>query len=450
MPRSRTRSFPSRRRASIIALAVSLIAVAPAPAQAPAAGPSFPRAIPPDTPARTPVATSASARARTALSLAKLRRTLARKLARVGGVGGAWVKDLTAGRVLFAKLDRRRLALASNTKLFTTGTAITRFGPEATLDTSAWALGEVDEAGVLHGRLLLLGGGDPTITSQRLAMLAARVKAGGIRRVTGGLRFDGSIFDRRRGVPSTGVTGGPYLGSLSGLSVNYGFNRRGSLLSDPARTAARLFLQALRRRGLRVPGKARRGRLDPGLPESARVAVLSSPEMPALIAATNQPSDNFMAEMLAKGVGARFGARGSTAAGVRLIRAFAAARGAARLTAENGSGLSVVNRAGARDVGHFLEAMREGEDEPIADAFVASLAVAGRSGTLADRMRGTAAQDRCRGKTGTLTAVSALSGYCRAPGGRVVAFSILMNGVDTYAAQVAQDEMAAVIARYRP
>ena len=60
------------------------------------------------------------------------------------------------------------------------------------------------------------------------------------------------------------------------------------------------------------------------------------------------------------------------------------------------------------------------------------------------------AQGRCRAKTGTLTAVSALSGYCTAPGGRVIAFSILMNRVDVEAAHVAQDKMAALIARYRP
>jgi D-alanyl-D-alanine carboxypeptidase/D-alanyl-D-alanine-endopeptidase (penicillin-binding protein 4) len=433
-----SRASTGRRRALAGAVALALLASTAASATG----------APPDVPGHTPVATKGPPGAHSAISAGKLKRALARKLRKAGGVGGAWVKDLTAGKVLFGKLDQRRLALASNMKLFTTGTAITRLGPEATLDTSAWALGEVDESGVLHGRLLLQGAGDPSLSSQRLAKLASRVKADGIRSVTGGLRFDSSIFDRRIGVPSAGVTGGPYLGSLSGLSVNYGFNRKGNLLKDPAKTAAQLFLKALRRRDLRVPGKARRRKLAPGVPESARVAVVSSPDMRALIAATNQPSDNFLAEMLAKLVGARFGAAGSTAAGVRVIRAFAKAHGAG-VAGQNGSGLSVKDRASPRAVGRFLESMRN-EEEPAADAFLASLALAGRTGTLADRMRGTAAEGRCRGKTGTLTAVSALSGYCTAPGGRVLAFSILMNRVDVYAAHVAQDKMAALIARYRP
>jgi serine-type D-Ala-D-Ala carboxypeptidase/endopeptidase (penicillin-binding protein 4) len=88
--------------------------------------------------------------------------------------------------------------------------------------------------------------------------------------------------------------------------------------------------------------------------------------------------------------------------------------------------------------------------DPDGKAYRHSLPVAGREGTVANRMRGTAAQDRCRTKTGTLHDVSALSGYCRAGHG-LVAFSILMNSVSNFdAAQRAQDHMAALIARYRP
>jgi len=90
------------------------------------------------------------------------------------------------------------------------------------------------------------------------------------------------------------------------------------------------------------------------------------------------------------------------------------------------------------------------EEEPVRDAFLDSLAVAGGSGTLARRMRGTAAQGNCIGKTGTLTGVSALSGYCEVAPDRFVAFSILMNRVDVGRAHVAQDRMTALIARYTP
>lgn len=401
----------------------------------------------PDLPGRTPIAAGA-ARAQAAVSLSKLRRGLARKARTAGGVTGVWVKDLEAGRVLFKRLAKRRLALASNMKLFTTGAVLTRFGPDETLDTEAWALGALDDFGTLSGSLLLRGAGDPTMTSGRLAKLAARVSATGVREVTIGLRFDDSIFDRRLGVPSAGVSGGPYLGSLSGLALNWGFNRRGKLLKDPARSAANTFLRALRRRGVRLPGKPKRRRLPTGAPGGTRLALVRSAEISALIAATNQPSDNFLAEMLAKGLGARFRGTGTTAAGVGMIRGFARSHGAG-LGAQNGSGLSVKDRASAAAVGRFLAAMQR-ESEPLPEAFRDSLATAGRTGTLADRMRGTAAEERCQAKTGTLNGVSALSGYCSAPGDRTLAFSILMNKVDIYRAHVAQDRMAALISRYRP
>jgi D-alanyl-D-alanine carboxypeptidase/D-alanyl-D-alanine-endopeptidase (penicillin-binding protein 4) len=92
----------------------------------------------------------------------------------------------------------------------------------------------------------------------------------------------------------------------------------------------------------------------------------------------------------------------------------------------------------------LLEAM-DGEA-----AFAGSLAVAGRTGTLERRMRGTAAQDTCRAKTGTLIGVSALAGYCTTRAGADVAFAFLMNGVNPAGARVLQDRMVAALARYAP
>jgi D-alanyl-D-alanine carboxypeptidase/D-alanyl-D-alanine-endopeptidase (penicillin-binding protein 4) len=82
-------------------------------------------------------------------------------------------------------------------------------------------------------------------------------------------------------------------------------------------------------------------------------------------------------------------------------------------------------------------------------SFYRSLPLAGVSGTLKKRMRGTAAAGRCRAKTGTLVAVSALAGYCRARTGHRIAFAILMNGVDIGTAHRAQDRIAATLAAYR-
>ena len=86
------------------------------------------------------------------------------------------------------------------------------------------------------------------------------------------------------------------------------------------------------------------------------------------------------------------------------------------------------------------------------DAWVNSLAVAGHTGTVAHRMRGSAASGRCHVKTGTLNRVSALSGYCFRGGNdadHAVIFSLLMNKADVNRAHLIQDRMAGLIARYR-
>jgi len=147
--------------------------------------------------------------------------------------------------------------------------------------------------------------------------------------------------------------------------------------------------------------------------------------------------------MLAKALGARFGAGGSTAAGLAVARAQLAAFGVHPRMVD-GSGLSRADRTTARQVVRLLQRMN-GQDT--APTWRASLPVAGRSGTLRKRMRATAAAGRCAAKTGTLIGVSALSGYCTTTGGAEIAFSFLENRVCTFCAKKVEDRMVAAIAR---
>jgi len=64
-------------------------------------------------------------------------------------------------------------------------------------------------------------------------------------------------------------------------------------------------------------------------------------------------------------------------------------------------------------------------------------------------MRRGPARGRCRGKTGTISGVSAVSGYCRARSGDTYVFSILMNGVNPFGARKLQDSMLQAIAGTR-
>jgi len=404
------------------------------------------RGIAPDRPFSTPIA-HVSAKAHKSVSAPQLRSGLAKLFRRIGK-SGAMVFDPATDKVLFARKARRPRILASNSKLFTTSTALGKFQPDGRLHTTAWSVDDVSD-GVSQG-LYLRGGGDPTLSTAGLNKLADRVRAAGVTTVVGPLRYDDSYFDRVTGVPQHGITP-ESVGRLSGLEIDSGSP------SDPARTAAQRFEDALRKDGVSIGSSVTPGLVIPGF---VRIADLGSPTMADLIRDTNVPSNNYLAEMLLKDVGGEFGSSGSTAAGISVIRGFAANQGA-RFNGENGSGLTRRNKASPASVVKLLDAMIEvdentpseaqAEQERLRDAWIRSLAVAGRSGTVARRMRGTAAQSRCHVKTGTLNGVSALSGYCFRGGDdsdHSVIFSLLMNRVDVNRAHLVQDRMAALIARY--
>jgi len=397
----------------------------------------------PDRAFRTPVARSAEAISTAALSERELRISIDELLRPFGTSAGGWVKELGDPQALFESNSRRPFPIASNTKLFTTGTALTRLGPDRTLSTTIWSLGEVS-AGIASGGIVIVGGGDPTLSGTGIAKLAKRIVSHGVKRISGPILFDASNFDRRTGVPQTGVSGGPYLGSLSGLSYGWGWDASGPM-SDPARNAAAELSRQLKGRGVTITGKVKRA--PAVVPRGEQLANLESPDLGSIAAATNAPSDNFLAEMLLKVIPDQLGQTGNTARGARIVERFASDHGS-RISIENGSGLSRRNRATPAAVGRFLASMAA-RPAGVAERFRDSLAVAGRTGTLAFRMRGTAAEARCSGKTGTLNGVSALSGYCRTRSGGTTAFSLLFGGkVDISGAQATQDRITALIARF--
>ena len=251
---------------------------------------------------------------------------------------------------------------------------------------------------------------------------------------------DESAFDALRGPPSSGYRTSGYVGPLGGLVVNRGLTGRARpyFQATPARWAARAFASALREAGVEVRAAGGQGTAPPG---ALPLATWSSPTISALVRLANVPSDNYIAETLLKAVAAGESEPGTTARGAALVRSTMGGLGL-RPRVADGSGLSRSNRTSPRQVVRLLSSM---EGDPL---FRASLAVAGRSGTLADRLRSSPARGRCQGKTGTLVSVSALSGYCQTRGGDTLAFSILMNGVSPYGARVLQDRMVTALARY--
>jgi D-alanyl-D-alanine carboxypeptidase/D-alanyl-D-alanine-endopeptidase (penicillin-binding protein 4) len=401
----------------------------------------------PDRAFYTPIARGAAA-AHKAVSQTSLAKGLGKLFRRVGK-SSAFVFDPATGQVLFARKAGKPRILASNTKLFTTSTALARFQPDGHLETQVWSIDPITD-GISQG-LYLRGGGDPTLSSTGLQKLADRVRAAGVTQVQGPLIYDASFLDGQTGVPEHGITP-EGVGTLSGLELD------GGSLSDPAKTAAQRFEADLKKDGVSISSSVTTGTVPPG---ALQVAVFDSPPISAIVTDTNVPSDNFLAEMLLKDVGAKTGLGGSTAGGIAAVQRFASQQGAG-FNGENGSGLTRLNRASPASVVKLLNGMIKVDGDTPADAqaaqveqrdaWINSLAVAGQTGTVAHRMRGTAASGRCHLKTGTLDRVSALSGYCFRGGNdadHAVIFSLLMNNVDVNRAHVIQDRMAALIARYR-
>ncbi|HEY6145880.1 MAG TPA: D-alanyl-D-alanine carboxypeptidase/D-alanyl-D-alanine-endopeptidase [Solirubrobacterales bacterium] len=374
-----------------------------------------------------------------------------------GAASGLLVVDTASEQVLCASAPNRSRPLASNMKLFTTATALSKLGPEHRISTKVFRDGRVDADGVLHGSLYLQGGGDPAFGTPgfynsylaglgtNLYALTPQIKAAGIESITGRLYADDTIFDRRRGVADSGYATSSYIGPLSGLAFNSGFSGSTSasgFSSDPAKLATTKLAGSLRTAGVQVPSQVA---LRPTPPNAERVALVRSPTLDQIVNLTDVYSDNFFAETLIKLLGAEFGGAGTTAAGAGVVEAFAQANGSA-VQATDGSGLTRSNRSSPREIVDLLLAMQEDE---AGEEFIQDLALAGQEGTVASRMEGTAAYGRCRTKTGTISGVSNLSGYCFNRSGRVIAFSILMAGVGNLSlAHLDQDRIAAAAAGY--
>lgn len=332
-----------------------------------------------------------------------------------------------ADGVLYEHRADEPMVPASTQKLLTATGALLELGPGHRFRTVVLApAAPVD--GVVVGDLSLVGGGDPILHSADyvaryprqprlhtdLGALADAVVAAGVRRVEGAVVGDERRYDRERYVASWP---GRYIsqsqsGPLSALAVNDGFARYptspedpGPLAPapDPAANAAAVLTRLLRERGVEVVGDPRSGDAPDGLSELASV---ESPPVVDVVRQLLAESDNETGELLLKELGLQRGGQGSTGAGVTALEAVLRDAGVAVDAAvlADGSGLSLENRVTCRLLIELLERPETGP------TMVEGLAVAARSGTLADRFAGSDLDGRLRGKTGSLNSVAALAG----------------------------------------
>jgi D-alanyl-D-alanine carboxypeptidase/D-alanyl-D-alanine-endopeptidase (penicillin-binding protein 4) len=217
-------------------------------------------------------------------------------------------------------------------------------------------------------------------------------------------------------------------------------------LEDPVLYAATVFTEALRAQGIEVAGPP----AALAAPPPAGLAVLTSysgAPLAEILKDVNKPSHNLRAEMLLRLVGLKVKGEGSADAGVAALGEFLKAHDVdtSGWDLVDGCGQARADLVTAHGLADLLVAMAR---HPQAEAYRASLPVAGVDGTLAGRLRGARTAAHLVAKTGTLRHVTALAGYATPVAGEPLAFVILVNHATTPMEEVraAVDQVAAAIA----
>jgi len=353
---------------------------------------------------------------------------------------------------------------ASTQKLLVGHVALEVMGADHRFRTEVVGNPPVD--GVVEGDLTLVGGGDPLLSTaadafvRRIAdqpitfldELADEVVAAGVKHVRGGVVGDESRYDQTRVVASwpERYLSQNQVGPLSALTVNDGYRLVLSpdaepdheRSADPAADAALALIDLLRERGVVVDGGAGNGRAPAG---ATALAHVESAPLSAVFRQLLEQSDNGTAELLTKELGVRSGDGGTTAAGTAFIREQAAAAGlpVGGLLMADGSGLDRNNRATCDELVEVLTAAG-GPDGLLAG----SLPVAGRTGTLRNRFRGTPAEGRLMAKTGSLNDVTSLAGFVEMPDGQIATFAYIANGPQADDPRRGQDFLGALLGQY--
>lgn len=224
--------------------------------------------------------------------------------------------------------------------------------------------------------------------------------------------------------------------------------RQRSRIDNPSLFAGAALLEAMRSLGIRVRGTVREGEI---VQPARLLAHHSSAPLSTVLWLVGKQSDNFTAETVLKTLGAQGSAPATweraREAAQQYLDTVGLGRDDYRLV--NGSGLFDANRYTPRQLVTVLRSVWQ--DQTIRSEFVSQLATGGVDGTLAGRYRRSPALRNVRAKTGTLTSVTALSGYVLAPSGRhTVAFSILINNARGRVARgrALQEELVTAVAAH--
>lgn len=379
----------------------------------------------------------------------------------LGGRRTAVVVDVATGKRLYGKGADDAQTPASTTKIATAVAALSAVGADHRIETRA-----VLEPGTKE--VVLVGGGDPTLTARKEAggtsrsneagsgggwaslrtladETATALKARHLDRVT--LSYDTSLY---AGATLHPIGANPNLAPVSALMADEARTDDSTSgpvarTTDPAADAAGKFADLLHAKGIKTtsPGPSK------ATNRAQSLASVSSPPLSALIERMLTNSDNDIAEAMARQVALATGGPASFEGGAKAIdgqlRKLGLPLSGAHFT--DGSGLNRADKLTA-DLLTALLVKAGDPSHPELRPILTGLPVAGFTGTLSDRYADDASGTGVvRAKTGTLTGVNTLAGTVVDTDGRLLAFAFLASGTtDPAAAQSALDRTASTLA----
>ncbi|NKR44028.1 D-alanyl-D-alanine carboxypeptidase/D-alanyl-D-alanine-endopeptidase [Rhodococcus hoagii] len=360
------------------------------------------------------------------------------------------VADARTGTTLWSQNPDTPMTPASTAKILTAAAAMLSLSPDHRVETRV-------VQGSRPGELVLVGGGDPTLTAQpvgqpsyypgapRIADLVEQIRRAGA-------EVDSIVVDisayagptMAQGWMPEDVAAG-YIAPIESVMIDGArsdpFAEEPPRSATPALDAGRVLAQALGIDLARVTvGKAESG--------AAPVASVLSAPLRARLGQMMRRSDNVLAETIAREVAVAKNSEASFTGATESIgkTLYDAGFKTDGLTLHDGSGLSVDDRVPARLQADILTAAA-GETKPQLRPMLDDLPVAGATGTLSDRY---ASGDRTgagwvRAKTGTLSVASALTGYVVDVDGRVLTFALMSNDRPPEVSRPALDAVAGAL-----
>ncbi len=323
------------------------------------------------------------------------------------------------GAFWYRHLGWVKRAPASNEKLLLSMALLAAMGPDRVITLKAMARATPVD-GVVDGDLWLVGHGDPEVTRATLDGLAGAGATAGVTRITGSVIGDTGPFKRdwwaqgwKDDFPADEVA------FPTALTFRGNVGPDGRHIDDPELRASAYLTKSLRRHGITVKeGPVAAAPTHP----LVKIATVGSANIADILRRMDVDSINFDAEVLGKLLGAETSGDASIAGAASAIDAFTAKNGAPGFEHHDASGLSYADRVTTQGIVRLLWVA---DQQPWAPDLRFALPTGGQ-GTLEGRL----GHLRVRAKTGTLTAISALSGWVWShKAGGWVEFSILSDGL---------------------